>query len=164
MRFARPASHEIIVTMAIVEKCKTLRPPMFKNDPPGVPSGPAGPEPTPCLQMIQRRIHSPRKELLTLLRALASKRKQRSSASHVLFNIARQRGPLGSDTAIWPCLTASNHEISQYSSCDGIFPSVHLCTRDNNKHGAHTGSFLTIKLVRLHSYQDLTSGSRARHV
>ena len=53
------------------------------------------------------------------LRALASKRKQRSSASHVLFNIARQRGPLGPEKAIWACLTASNHEIHQYLSRDG---------------------------------------------
>ena len=34
-----------------------------------------------------------------------------SSSSHVIFNIARQRGPLGPDTSIWACLTASNHEI-----------------------------------------------------
>ena len=34
-----------------------------------------------------------------------------SSSSHVEFNIARQRGPLGPDTSIWACLTASNHAI-----------------------------------------------------
>ena len=34
-----------------------------------------------------------------------------SSSSHVESIIARQRGLLGPDTAIWPCLTASNHEI-----------------------------------------------------
>ena len=77
------------------------------------------------------------------LRALDSKRKQRSSASHVLFNIARQRGPLGPDTAIWACLTASNHEIRQYSSRDEIFDPADLCIRDNKRHGAHTSSFLT---------------------
>ena len=76
------------------------------------------------------------------LRASASKRKQESSASHVVFNIARQRGPLGSDTAIWACLTASNHEIRQYSSCDRTCPPRDLYTRDNNKHAVHTGSFL----------------------
>ena len=76
------------------------------------------------------------------LRALASKRKQRSSASHVLFNIARQRGPLGPDTATWACLTASNHEIHQYSSCDGTCPPRDISTRDNNKHAIHTGSIL----------------------
>ena len=76
------------------------------------------------------------------LRALASKRKQRSSASHVLFNIARQRGPLGPEKAIWACLTASNHEIHQYSSCDGTCPSRDLYTRDNNRHAAHTGFFI----------------------
>ena len=43
------------------------------------------------------------------LRALASKRKQRSS--DWFFNIARQRGPLGPETSSGPCLTASNHEI-----------------------------------------------------
>ena len=63
------------------------------------------------------------------LRALASKRKQDSSATHVLFNIARQRGPLGSDTAIWACLTASNHEIRLYLSCDEIFPPANLRIR-----------------------------------
>ena len=77
------------------------------------------------------------------LRALASKRKQNSSASHVIFNIARQRGPLGSDMAIWACLTASNHEIRQYSSCGEIFPPVDLCTHDNNRHAGHTGYLLT---------------------
>ena len=79
---------------------------------------------------------------IIIIRALASKRKQRSSASHVLFNIARQRGPLGPDTAIWACLTASNHEIHQYSSCDGTCPARDLSTRDNNKHAVHTGSVL----------------------
>ena len=34
-----------------------------------------------------------------------------SSSSHVESIIARQRGPLGPDTVIWPCLTVSNHEI-----------------------------------------------------
>ena len=76
------------------------------------------------------------------LRALASKRKQKSSASHVLFNIARQRGPLGPEKAIWACLTASNHEIHQYSSCDGTCAPRYPYTRDNNKHAVHTGFFL----------------------
>ena len=76
------------------------------------------------------------------LRALASKRKQNISASHVLFNIARQHGPLGPDTAIWACLTVSNHEIHEYSSCDGTCSPRDLSTRDNNKHSVHTGSFL----------------------
>ena len=34
-----------------------------------------------------------------------------SSSSHVQSIIARQRGPLGPETATGPCLTASNHEI-----------------------------------------------------
>ena len=34
-----------------------------------------------------------------------------SSSSHVLYHIARQRGPLGHESCIWPCQTASNHEI-----------------------------------------------------
>ena len=34
-----------------------------------------------------------------------------SSSSHVEFNIARQRGPLGSEPAILLDLTASEHEI-----------------------------------------------------
>ena len=34
-----------------------------------------------------------------------------SSSSHVLYHIARQRGPLGPETVIWPCLTSSDHEI-----------------------------------------------------
>ena len=76
------------------------------------------------------------------LRALTSLRKQRSSASHVLFNIARQRGPLGPEKAIWPRLTASNHEIHKNPSCDKSYPPVDLCTRDNNRHAVHTGSFL----------------------
>ena len=64
------------------------------------------------------------------LRALASKRKQSSSASHMLFNIARQRGPLGPEKAIWACLTASNHEIVMILSCDKIYPPVKLKIRD----------------------------------
>ena len=39
-----------------------------------------------------------------------------SSSSHVIFNIARQRGPLGPEPAIGPCLTASDHEICQIPS------------------------------------------------
>ena len=34
-----------------------------------------------------------------------------SSSSHVESIIARQRGPVGPEAVIWPCLTASNHEI-----------------------------------------------------
>ena len=34
-----------------------------------------------------------------------------SSSSHVQSIIARQRGPLSSETATGPCLTASDHEI-----------------------------------------------------
>ena len=34
-----------------------------------------------------------------------------SSSSHVQYHIARQRGPLGPETATGPCLTASNPEI-----------------------------------------------------
>ena len=34
-----------------------------------------------------------------------------SSSSHVQYHIARQRGPLGPEQALWPCLTASDHEI-----------------------------------------------------
>ena len=76
------------------------------------------------------------------LRALASLRKQRSSASHVFFNIARQRGPLGPEKAIGACPTASNHEIHKNPSCDKFCSPVDLCTRDNNKHAVHTRSFL----------------------
>ena len=35
-----------------------------------------------------------------------------SSSSHVELIIARQRGPLGPETATGPCLTASDHEIN----------------------------------------------------
>ena len=34
-----------------------------------------------------------------------------SSSSHVQYHIARQRGPLGPEPAIGPCLTSSKHEI-----------------------------------------------------
>ena len=68
------------------------------------------------------------------LRALASLRKQRSSASHVLFIIARQRGPLGSETSILPCLTASNHEIYPISIMHETCPSVDLRIRDVECH------------------------------
>ena len=34
-----------------------------------------------------------------------------SSSSHVLYHIARQRGPLGPEAIIWSCLTSSEHEI-----------------------------------------------------
>ena len=34
-----------------------------------------------------------------------------SSSSHVQYHIARQRGPLGPELAIGPCLTSSKHEI-----------------------------------------------------
>ena len=37
-----------------------------------------------------------------------------SSSSHVRYHIARQRGPLGHESSIWPCLTASNHEIYHF--------------------------------------------------
>ena len=80
---------------------------------------------------------------IIILRALASKRKQRSSASHVLFNIARQRGPMGPEKAIWACLTASYHEIRQHSSCDKTCSALYLRTHDNNGHGVDTGSFRT---------------------
>ena len=62
--------------------------------------------------------------------------------SHVLFNIARQRGPLGPEKAIRACLTAFNHEIQQNSSCDEICSAADLYTHDNNGHAVHTGSFL----------------------
>ena len=39
-----------------------------------------------------------------------------SSSSRVLYHIARQRGPLGPEPAIVPCLTASDHEICQIPS------------------------------------------------
>ena len=41
----------------------------------------------------------------------ASKGKQKSSVSHCWASIARQRSEFASQTSIWPCLTASNHEI-----------------------------------------------------
>ena len=34
-----------------------------------------------------------------------------SSSSHVQYHIARQRGPLGPETSMWPCITSSGHEI-----------------------------------------------------
>ena len=37
-----------------------------------------------------------------------------SSSSHVECLIARQRGPLGSETSTGPCLMASNHEICHF--------------------------------------------------
>ena len=40
-----------------------------------------------------------------------------SSSSHVVFNIARQRGPLAPEPSILPCLTASNYEIYHFLSC-----------------------------------------------
>ena len=41
-----------------------------------------------------------------------------SSSSHVEFNIARQRRPLASEPSIFPCLTASNHEILHFHHTD----------------------------------------------
>ena len=76
------------------------------------------------------------------LRALTSLRKQRSSASHVLFNIARQRRPLGPETVIWPCLTASNHDICHFYHTHETCPSVGLRAQHNNVHGTCTRSFL----------------------
>ena len=61
--------------------------------------------------------------------------------SHVLFNIARQRGHLGPETSTGPRLTASNHEICQNPSYDKTCPPRDLCTRDNDRHAVHTGSF-----------------------
>ena len=49
-------------------------------------------------------------------------------------NIARQRGPLGSETSIWPCLTASNHEIHEILSYDEDCPPVDLHIRDVGCH------------------------------
>ena len=37
-----------------------------------------------------------------------------SSSSHVIFNIARQRGPLGPDTSIWACLLSPNGKICTF--------------------------------------------------
>ena len=38
-----------------------------------------------------------------------------NSSSHVEYQIARQRGPLGPETSILACLTSSNYEICQIS-------------------------------------------------
>ena len=45
-----------------------------------------------------------------------------SSSSHVIFNIARQRRPLASETSILPCLTASDHEICHYIKSTNLGP------------------------------------------
>ena len=37
-----------------------------------------------------------------------------SSSSHVQYHIARQRGPLGPEPAIGPCLTSSKHGICHF--------------------------------------------------
>ena len=52
--------------------------------------------------------------------------------------IARQRGPMGSGTSIWPCLTAYNHEIHEILSRDEVCPPAGLRAHDNNRHGACT--------------------------
>ena len=58
------------------------------------------------------------------------------------FTIVRQHKLLASETSIWPRLTASNavnyHILHEAKTCS----SADLCTHDNNRHGAHTGSVL----------------------
>ena len=44
--------------------------------------------------------------------------------------IARQRGPLGTETSIWPCLTASGRQILIFYHVSEIYPSVDLRIRD----------------------------------
>ena len=67
---------------------------------------------------------------LLLYELLTSLRKQRSSASHVLFNIARQRGPLGSETSTGPCLTVSNHESDIFIIMRDTLISLNLSHMD----------------------------------
>ena len=71
----------------------------------------------------------------------ASKGKQKSSVSHCWTTIARQRNEFASETSIWPCLTASNHEIHHLSSWALIYSAGDLHAQNNNKHGADTWSF-----------------------
>ena len=63
------------------------------------------------------------------LRASASLGKQEELCESCDINIARQRGPLGSETSIWACLTASNHEIHKILSCDQPYSSMDLRIR-----------------------------------
>ena len=64
-----------------------------------------------------------------------------SSASHVHFNIARQRGHLSPEPSTGPRLTASNYEIYHFSSCEKSF--LHeISALLNNRHAVHAGSFL----------------------
>ena len=52
----------------------------------------------------------------------------------MLFIIARQRGPLGSETSILACLTASNHEIYHISIMHETCSPVDLRIRDVECH------------------------------
>ena len=46
-----------------------------------------------------------------------------SSSSHVQYHIARQRGPLGPEPAIGPCLNASDHKICHICiKCTNLVP------------------------------------------
>ena len=56
----------------------------------------------------------------------ASKGKQESSVSHCWATIARQRSEFASETSIWPCLTASNHEIHYSPSWSQIYSPADL--------------------------------------
>ena len=57
----------------------------------------------------------------------------------------RQHGPLGSGTAIWTCLTASNHENHEIPSCDKTCPSAGLRAQHFNEHALHTEPCLISK-------------------
>ena len=50
-----------------------------------------------------------------------------SSSSHVQYHSALQRGPLGPEPAIGPCLTASDHEICHICiKCTNLVPPKSL--------------------------------------
>ena len=68
-----------------------------------------------------------------------------SSSSHVQYHIARQRGPLGPEPAIGPCLTASDHEICHICIMHETVSSLDLSHMDFlDDPAAIHGSRLTI--------------------
>ena len=58
------------------------------------------------------------------------------------FTIVREHRFLGSETSIWPRLTASKAVNYHFLHAAKTCTSADLCTHDNNRHGAHIGSFL----------------------
>ncbi len=48
----------------------------------------------------------------------------------MIFNIARQRGPLGPDMSIWPCLAASDHEIHHFHHTQNSLSHLKLSHMD----------------------------------